>query len=171
MGTYLSKVVWFKENIPHTAFVSWLVLLRRLPTRDRLRRWGLNVPADCVLCSSGIGTHHHLFFECDFSYNIWKHFSQQILAATPLDLHYVAALITHCRLSSLSAPVIKFMFQTAIYLIWRERNARIFTSTSTSAAGLRHALDRLLRDRLIFFPSPDHSPSLLMYYFSCTQPP
>ncbi|KAL0655963.1 hypothetical protein Bca4012_076547 [Brassica carinata] len=131
----------------------------------------LNVPADCVLCSSGIETHHHLFFECDFSSSIWKHFSEQILAATPLDLHFVAALITHRRLSSPSAPVIKLMFQTAIYLIWRERNARIFTSTSTSAAGLRQALDRVLRDRLISFPSSDHSPSLLQYYFSCTQPP
>ena len=42
-------------------FHAWLALLRRLRTRDRLRRWGLNVPAECVLCSSGIETHHHLY--------------------------------------------------------------------------------------------------------------
>ncbi|XP_013645435.1 uncharacterized protein LOC106350039 [Brassica napus] len=33
------KVIWFKENIPRNTFMSWLALLRRIPTKDRLRRW------------------------------------------------------------------------------------------------------------------------------------
>lgn len=48
-------VVWFKEEIPRCSFISWLVLKKRLPTRDRLRRWGLSIPLDYVLCSTGIG--------------------------------------------------------------------------------------------------------------------
>lgn len=168
---FWSKVVWFKEHIPRNAFVTWMAMLRRLPTRDRLRSWGLNVPAACVLCSSGIETHHHLFFECEFSSSLWKHFARQILAAAPSDLHSSAALINHRRLDSTRGPVIKLIFQSAIYLIWQERNARIFTSTTTSASGLSRALDRLIRDRLISFPSPDHSPSMLQFYFSCIRPP
>ena len=163
--------MWFKENIPRNTFISWLAFLRRLPTRDRLRRWRMNVPQECVLCSTGIETHHHIFFECEYSSSIWKHFAQAILPATPLDVHSAAAMISHLRHPSQAPPVIKLIFQSAIYLIWKERNARVFTSASTSAAALRSALDRLIRDRLLSFPSPDPSPSLLQFYFSGPRPP
>ncbi|CAN6931283.1 unnamed protein product [Brassica oleracea] len=45
---FWSKVVWFKENIPWNSFITWLALLRRLPTQDRLIRWGLTGPAECT---------------------------------------------------------------------------------------------------------------------------
>ena len=61
---YWHKTIWFKEHIPRNAFISWLALRRRLPTKDRLRRWGLNVSGTCVLCNLEIETHRHLFFEC-----------------------------------------------------------------------------------------------------------
>lgn len=163
---YWSKVVWFKEHIPRNAFILWLALLWRLPTRDRLRRWGLNVPPDCVLCSNGIETHHHLFFEYEFSSSIWLHFAQAILPATPLDVHSAAALISHLRHPSQAPPIIKLILQAAIYLIWKERNARVFTAVSTSATAIRHALDRLLS-----CPSPDSTPLLLQFYFAGPRPP
>ncbi|XP_013624706.1 uncharacterized protein LOC106359192 [Brassica napus] len=112
-------VVWFREHIPRNAFITWLVLLRRLPTRDRLRRWGLNVPASCVLCSTGVETHHHLFFECEFSSTLWKHFAQGIIPAVPSDIHSAAALISLNRLGPKASAVIKLILQYAIYLIWR----------------------------------------------------
>lgn len=56
------KVIW-KEHIPRNSVVSWLALLRMLPTKDRLRRCGMNVSDICVLCNNGIETHHHFFFE------------------------------------------------------------------------------------------------------------
>lgn len=56
------KAIWFKEHIPRNSFISWVALLRRLPTRDIIRRWGLNVPDACVLCQAAVETHHHLFF-------------------------------------------------------------------------------------------------------------
>uniref|UniRef100_M4ERF2 Reverse transcriptase zinc-binding domain-containing protein n=1 Tax=Brassica campestris TaxID=3711 RepID=M4ERF2_BRACM len=93
------------------------------------------------------------------------HFAQAIIPATPLDIHFLAALISGHRLPPRARPLIKLILQSATYLIWRERNARVFSSVSTSAAGLRLALDCLIRDRLIAFPSQDHSPSLLQFYF------
>uniref|UniRef100_A0A1J3GN53 Reverse transcriptase zinc-binding domain-containing protein n=1 Tax=Noccaea caerulescens TaxID=107243 RepID=A0A1J3GN53_NOCCA len=49
----------------------WLVFLGRLPTKDRLRRWGMNVPEVCVLCSSHQESHGHLFFSCSFTKEIY----------------------------------------------------------------------------------------------------
>lgn len=85
------KVIWYKEYIPRNSFISWLALLRRLPTRDRLRGWGLNVPEHCVLCSTGIETHHHLFFECAFSASVWSHIAGSVWQNPPQDIHSAAA--------------------------------------------------------------------------------
>ena len=43
-------VVWFKEEIPRCSFITWLSMLARVPTRDRLLSWGLTVPDSCILC-------------------------------------------------------------------------------------------------------------------------
>ncbi|KAL0727437.1 hypothetical protein Bca4012_023530 [Brassica carinata] len=61
----------------------------------------------------------------------------------------------------------KLIFQLAVYLIWKEHNTHIFTALSTSSLSLRRALDQLLRDCMISFPTQDSSPSLMQFYFLC----
>lgn len=154
--------------------MSWLALLRRLPTKDRLRRWGMDVSVTCVLCSTGIETHHHLFFECPFSSSVWLHFASRIRLLPPMDLHSAAAWILNDRQASSphSATLLKIIFQATIYLLWKERNARIFKGVSTTAEGIRLSIDRLARDRLLSFPAINSaSASLLQSYFSYIRPP
>lgn len=43
------KGVWFSGRIPKHAFITWIAARDRMVTRDRLIRWGLRVPANCVL--------------------------------------------------------------------------------------------------------------------------
>lgn len=42
----------------------WIAVLGRLSTKDRLPNWGIINDRSCVLCSGGVETHHHLFFDC-----------------------------------------------------------------------------------------------------------
>lgn len=167
------SVIWFKQYIPRNSFISWLAMLRRLPTRDRLRRWGMSVPEVCVLCSAAPETHHHLFFECSFSSSVWNYFASKVWDNPPQDIHSVAAWINLHRSSSPQARyIIRLMFQSSIYLIWKERNKRIFTTQVTSAFGVRSAVDRQIRDRLLSIkPSPAFQPPLLQFFFACTRPP
>lgn len=152
------KVVWFKEAILRCSFITWLVMLSRLPTKDRLRRWGINVPDQCVLCSSGIETHEHLFFDCPFASDIWSHFASRIWSNLPLSLQAVVSWISQPHLQSYTPQavlnmLIKLLLQIIIYILWKERNARIFSTTSTSATSLRLSVDRMVRDRLLSFPA------------------
>ncbi|KAG5392200.1 hypothetical protein IGI04_022163 [Brassica rapa subsp. trilocularis] len=101
-------------------------------------------------------------------------FSYQTRAHPPADLHAAAAWILSSsnRISREEVTLLKLIFQSTIYLVWKERNARIFTSVSTSSSGIHLALDRLLRDRLLSFPaSPPAGPSLLSLYFASYRPP
>ncbi|ESQ52824.1 hypothetical protein EUTSA_v10017884mg [Eutrema salsugineum] len=81
----------------------------------------------------------------------------------PLDLLSISAWILQLELSigpstpRPSSTIIRLLLQAVIYLVWKERNSRIFTN-----------VDRMIRDRLLSFPAQDpNSPSLLEFYFGC----
>ncbi|XP_019092669.1 PREDICTED: uncharacterized protein LOC104744616 [Camelina sativa] len=105
-----NKVVWLKEGVPRYSFILWLAIKGRLPTRDRLRTWGLSIPTNCVLCSDGIETHDHLFFKCSFSARVWQSFASRIWRNPP---------------SADAVVIAKLLLQSACYMIWLERNARL----------------------------------------------
>ncbi|XP_062074548.1 uncharacterized protein LOC133778559 [Humulus lupulus] len=54
-------------GIPKHKFVTWLMLKKRLSTRDRLTRYGIAQDPCCVICGQLEESHRHLFFECQFS--------------------------------------------------------------------------------------------------------
>lgn len=72
------KAVWFTNQVPKHAFISWVTAWNRLHTRDRLRSWGLLVHAECVLCNLVDETRDHLFFACRFSSRIWTFFMRAV---------------------------------------------------------------------------------------------
>ncbi|KAG7568298.1 Reverse transcriptase domain [Arabidopsis thaliana x Arabidopsis arenosa] len=168
--------VWFKEAVPRYSFITWLAIQGRLPTKDRLRSWGLNVTAECVLCSDGIETHAHLFFDCAFSVSIWEAFAARIWSSPPSGLLSISAWILQARTlpqsQSQASTIIKLILQAACYHIWCERNARIFTNISSTSSATRASLDRAIRDRLLSIPgSSATSSSLLAFYFGCINYP
>ncbi|XP_018448258.2 uncharacterized protein LOC108819707 [Raphanus sativus] len=133
------SLIWFKEGIPRCSFVSWMVALSRLPTRDRLIAWGMNVPALCVLCPSGHESHQHLFFQCPFVSRIWAPYCGNYGLSVPSSLDAVASLLALPRVCEIPGlkVVLKILLQAIIYCSWRERNLRIFQQTPSTEAGVR----------------------------------
>lgn len=54
------KVIWNKAIPPKFSFISWIVVLQRLPTKDRLAFLGMDTT--CLLCGHQPETTDHLFF-------------------------------------------------------------------------------------------------------------
>ncbi|XP_023633691.1 uncharacterized protein LOC111829244 [Capsella rubella] len=164
-----ADVIWFKEHVPRFSFVSWLALIARLPTRDRLRRWGMNTPASCVLCSNGEENHNHLFFECTFSSSVWGFFAAKFISFPPATLSAASSwiLLHNLPQNTKLISILKLLLQTVVYHLWKERNSRLFTGVASTAAALRLIIDRTMRSRLLSFPGPSLlSSSLLAVYFS-----
>lgn len=168
------SLVWFKEEIPRCSFVVWMAILCRLPTRDRLASWGMSVPLQCVLCSSGNESHEHLFYRCPFSSAVWAHFCNPTNLPLPTSILAVGNILSLRQVvDSPGLPVVlKLLLQSVVYCVWKERNSRIFAGSSLSVAGVVAQVDRLLRDRLLSFPALSSSLySLLQVYFSLFHPP
>ncbi|KAK3193379.1 hypothetical protein Dsin_024689 [Dipteronia sinensis] len=67
------ELVWYSHNIPRMSFILWLSIRGRLSMLDRVHLYNPHVGTLCVLCSSSLETHAHLFFECAYSKVIWYH--------------------------------------------------------------------------------------------------
>ena len=164
------SVVWFKEEISRCSFISWTAFLGRLPTRDRLISWGLSVSPGCALCSLADESIEHLFFHCPFAVATWSRLCGRYLASPPASLAEVVLLCQQLLgpHASRAVTVLKLLNQVIIYNLWRERNARIFTSVSSSEEAFFRVVDRSMIDRLLSLSRPSSSaphPSLLELYF------
>ena len=71
-NVFWHKAVWISRAIPRHNFHAWLVVLNRIPTRDRLINWGIQVDDRCLLCNSNQESRDHLFFTCNYSYELWQ---------------------------------------------------------------------------------------------------
>ena len=60
------KLVWFHLNMQKHAFIAWLAMLNKLPTKDKLMAWEMETEGNCVYCGEH-ETRSHLFFGCSFS--------------------------------------------------------------------------------------------------------
>ncbi|CAA7031785.1 unnamed protein product [Microthlaspi erraticum] len=167
---FSSKETWEQLRVASPR-VNWF------PTKDRLIRWGMTVSDVCPLCSVEQESHQHLFFSCTFSREVWLFFVSRIGNDNPPhNLTDVVDYLLHppSTRNRHSQLILKLLFQQIVYAIWRERNARIFTTTTTPAVAIKRAVDRAIRDRLLMFPSTDSTSSLrrairdrlLMYQFA-----
>ncbi|XP_039014889.1 uncharacterized protein LOC120144737 [Hibiscus syriacus] len=66
------KLIWYPLHIPKHSFISWMALLNRLPTRDRLQKLGLCTDSTCVNCCQDQESRDHLFSHCPFVIGLWK---------------------------------------------------------------------------------------------------
>ncbi|XP_058202912.1 uncharacterized protein LOC131317373 [Rhododendron vialii] len=57
------SLVWFSGHIPRCNVISWMAILNKLATKDRLVKFGMKSTSICSLCL-GEESHEHLFFEC-----------------------------------------------------------------------------------------------------------
>ncbi|GJZ33098.1 RNA-directed DNA polymerase, eukaryota, reverse transcriptase zinc-binding domain protein [Tanacetum coccineum] len=120
-------LVWFTQNIPRHAFVTWLAIQERIMTQDRIKIWKPNEDLKCSLYNSCIDSHDHLFFTCEFSKEVWNELHNMLnvrlsVRWNPIIREMVALPINR----NIWSIVRRIVLNAAVYCIWQERNHRIF---------------------------------------------
>ena len=147
-------MVWFSHRIPRHAFHTWLVIKRRLKTQDMLTLLDDNnnlVSLLCPLCELQPDSHEHLFFECLFSSQVWnslKVFAD--LGVMPSSLDAIITFLTiKARSRSVRSVVSKLLFAATSYVIWQERNNRIFKQQKRTEAQVVDVIQSTIRMKLL----------------------
>jgi len=139
--TGLFDVAWLKHVPLKVSVFVWRLLRNRLSTKDNLicRRV---LHHDDTLCVGGCGdpkTTTHLFFHCDTFGRLWHLVYQWIdIKFTPPEfvrdhLHQFGFLAGAPRLTHSFLQVI---WHADCWVIWKERNSRIFTHSAQDVATL-----------------------------------
>ncbi|XP_039040784.1 uncharacterized protein LOC120179189 [Hibiscus syriacus] len=123
------KLIWFPMPIPKFSFITWMVLLNRLPTRDRLLKMGINSEGTCVNCNIEQETRNHIFFsQCPLVVRLWN----SIMSLNGLKNAFLTwdDMVTRdtktWKGKSLLTTILKISWTAYIYILWEERNYRIF---------------------------------------------
>ncbi|XP_021996282.1 uncharacterized protein LOC110893484 [Helianthus annuus] len=128
-----AKIVWFPQCIPRHAFLVWLIMRRKLLTQDKILKWDLARRKNmnmmcCLLCYADVDSHDHLFFECQFSSQVWSLVRGNVNMdnVQPKWSSIVNWLMVRSQSKTAANYVARVLVGATAYSIWQERNARLF---------------------------------------------
>ncbi|KAG7531557.1 Reverse transcriptase zinc-binding domain [Arabidopsis suecica] len=163
-----SREVWFSGGIPKHKFLTWLMVLDRSPTRDRLLNWGLATDPSCLLCSTSPESRSHLFFDCSFSGAIWVFLSSKCNYLSSRSWDTLLSQLSSYSVSKPSRKLLLIAWQASIYCIWSERNNRLHRNAFKSIDTLIRDADLIIRNRIasIRLTNPRQSSQMLQIWLS-----
>ncbi|EFH54965.1 hypothetical protein ARALYDRAFT_900876 [Arabidopsis lyrata subsp. lyrata] len=107
--------------------------------------------------------------------SVWVSLAGRISPNPPTSLSSASTWVLSVQSSPpyYASKILKLLLQTSIYLIWKERNRRVFYVDSSTISSTKSLVDRTMRNRLISFSPEDPSVriSLLGFYFGCIDSP
>lgn len=141
--------VWFKHATPKFSFITWLAMKGRLSTGERMRSWKNGADTSCRLCQEPFETLSHLLFDCEYSGKIWEALMKGVLkdqyTAKWDDL--ISLISANLNGSRIETFTMRYMFQSTIHLVWRERNERRHGEDPSPAEALIRILDKNIRNK------------------------
>ncbi|CAH2033720.1 unnamed protein product [Thlaspi arvense] len=120
------SLVWHKVAIPKHAAATWLFMLNRNPTFDRMVAWGLDVETICLLCGSSSESQNHLFFDCPFSNRVWSALLLKLdILNAPTSWAQIISWLPAALPQRDAQLSLLLLWQASIYELWKERNRRL----------------------------------------------
>jgi hypothetical protein len=148
-----ANVVWEQWSLPRNSFSLWLAMLGKLRTRDRLQF--LSPDPICPLCLNADESHGHLFFTCDWTSALWRKAKLWLkIHNTMLSLSR-ATRVLHNNKKGLQLRMRRVSLAVLVYLIWEERNKRIFNNTGKSVEAIFRKF-QILFYTILYFHEKNH---------------
>lgn len=144
-----SRGIWFSQATPKFSFMMWLATLDRRSTMDRILCWNPSIDATCVLCKNAPEFRDHLFFECSYSFQVWEHLIKGMLRNSYTNIWSgIMLLISDRKKEKKKLFCIRYALQSAMYVLWRERNKVKHREKLMPKVVLKKMLDKDIRNKL-----------------------
>ena len=82
---------------------------------------------NCSLCGVCLDSHPHLFFECSFANEVWRGVRMEMDWNGVLNTWDAILEALNDRVLAPKGLKRKLILAASVYMIWRERNRRLFT--------------------------------------------
>ncbi|XP_039020524.1 uncharacterized protein LOC120152358 [Hibiscus syriacus] len=144
------NLIWFPLHIPKFSLIAWMTLLNRLPTRNRLLKMGITTEGTCVNCNNDMETRNHLFCHCPLAVRLWNSILSLngLKNATSTWDEMVTRASSTWKGKSLLTTILKIAWTAYVYILWEERNCRIFKGRHRSTENLLKVIIEAVRIQL-----------------------
>ena len=150
------KAIWFKHYTPKYSFILWVAMRDRLSTGSRMAQWDIGVNTSCSFCQDPLESIEHLFFQCSFTSLIWENLARGVLkdsfTARWSEIKRIAMDENQGRLFLFT---IRYLFQTSVHYIWRERNRRRHGEQGSSHCLLTKLIEKTVRNKFYIIQGRD----------------
>lgn len=146
-----AQCVWIKEGIPRQSFLTWLFVLNRSPTRDRLAGWGLQTDTACLLCNQAAESRDHIFYLCPYSWEIWKEIARRCQLLPLRQWNQTLLQMQSLQGGKIKKRLILIGWQSTTYWIWQERNKRLHTQQYRSPEVVTKLITRQITDLFLSY--------------------
>jgi len=123
-----SRVVWEPWSLPKHSFILWLAIIGKLRTRDRLQF--LPIDPTCAFCRCEEESHAHLFFSCHWAGRLWAKIKSWLRIGRSMSSLRSALRGLNSKRSNMESWMRRVSLAITVYLIWEERNRRVFDAQS-----------------------------------------
>ena len=135
-------------------------MLGKLRTRDRLHF--LSSDPICPLCQIADESHDHLFFSCDWSSSLWRKAKHWLKIHNSMLSLSRATRVLQNNKKGLQPRMRRVSLAVLVYLIWEERNKRIFTNTGKPVEAIFRKF-QIMFYTILYFHENNH----LAYSVAC----
>ncbi|XP_074301050.1 uncharacterized protein LOC141632399 [Silene latifolia] len=136
--------------MPRYRFITVLAMQHGLSTIDNICKRGYCIPNRCALCLKACESQLHLFFQCEFSGQVLQAIlTWQGITRAPLSLNHELRRLSKLTGRGWRKKWARCALAAAVYSLWQERNARIFTDTHATLEQLVHKIKTLARIGLL----------------------
>jgi hypothetical protein len=123
-------VVWELWSLPKHKFILWLAVLGKLKTKDRLHY--ISPDTQCYFCRQEEETHGHLFFACAWTSTLWGKVKYWLRLTRNMANLTSAIRAMNNNKKGLQSRMKRVGLALVVYIIWEERNRRVFENAGKS---------------------------------------
>lgn len=143
------SIIWNRYSVQKFSVNAWLIFRQRLPTTDRLLRFGCAVDTKCLLCNIAAESHEHLFCNCSFTRSILDDWDIKLYNTWP---DFLAGDVIRGNPSSIKRQVTYLFLNAALHAIWAERNNRRHAGQGISKEFILQGIKLRVRNKLFSCP-------------------
>ncbi|WZZ04848.1 hypothetical protein YC2023_090769 [Brassica napus] len=128
----------------------------RLSTGSRMAQWDIGVNTSCSFCQDPLESIEHLFFQCSFTSLIWENLAREVLKDSfTARWSEIKRIVVDENQGRLFLFTIRYLFQTSVHYIWRERNRRRHGEQGSSHCLLTKLIEKTVRNKLYIIQGRD----------------
>ena len=151
---YWASLVWNKIHVPKMAVCLFKAINDYLLTKERLIQKQIVVDQNCVFCNNYIENIDHLFFQCNFTEQVWlwscKFFFKSPRSILSFSLRDDLQKIVFLSSSkNLNSDLFQLSLSACVWHIWKERNDRIFQNRFKDRMQICHNIFQTMNIRMV----------------------